>query len=128
VNKRPFSVKLTLVLIVLNSLIWFALGIIIVLNVHPALPDSPTMKGIMAFLSIAMAVILIVLFVLLQKGNRSAYYLLVAFFGFVSILTIFDDVGLSDVIVLSLNIIPIVLLIKDHKWYRPSPSKANVID
>jgi hypothetical protein len=86
-------------------------------NAHPALPVPPALKWIMALLSIGMAGILLGLFVLLRKGNRGAYYLILAFFAVTSLLTIFDDVGLSDIVVLILNIIPIVLLIQDRAWY-----------
>ena len=116
-NNRPFSVTLTSILIGLNALIWLTLGIIIVVNALPALPVPPTLKWIMALLSIGMAAVLLGFFIWLQKGNRAAYYLILAFFAVTSLLTIFDDVGLSDIVVLILNIIPIILLIKDRTWY-----------
>jgi hypothetical protein len=125
VNNRSFSITLARIFIILNALIWLALGIIIALNVHPALPVPTTMKAIIAIISIAMAGILILLFFFLQKGNRMAYYLTIAFFGFVSILTIFDEVGLSDVFILVLNLIPIVLLIKDRTWYLKAQLRAD---
>ncbi len=124
-NNRSFSITLTRIFIILNAFIWLALGIIIALNVHPALPVPPSMRVIIAILSIVMAGILILLFVFLQKGNRMAYYLTIAFFGIVSILTIFDEVGLSDIFVLVLNLIPIVLLIKDRKLYLNAQLQAN---
>jgi len=117
VTNRHFSVTLTSIFIVLNAIIWLALCIIIAVNAHPALPVPPALKWIMALLSIGMAGILLGLFVLLRKGNRGAYYLILAFFAVTSLLTIFDDVGLSDIVVLILNIIPIVLLIQDRAWY-----------
>ena len=114
---RPLSVIITSIFIILNVLIWLALGIIIAANIHPALPVPPQLKGMMGFLSISLAGILIILFIFLMKGNRSAYYLTLAIFIFTALLTIFDDVGLADMVVLALNIIPIVLLIKDQTWY-----------
>jgi hypothetical protein len=71
----------------------------------------------MAFLSLVMAGILFGLFIFIRKQNRIAYYLTLAFFIFNVLLTIFDDVGLADLFVLVLNIIPIVLLVKDRTWY-----------
>jgi hypothetical protein len=116
-NNRPFSVTLTSILIGVNALIWLSLGSIIVVNALPALLVPPALKWIMALLSIGMAAVLLGFFILLQKGNRAAYYLILAFFAVTSLLTIFDDVGLSDIVVLILNIIPIILLIKDRTWY-----------
>jgi hypothetical protein len=94
-------------------------------NAHPALPVPLELKAILAVLSIFMAGILTGLFVFLLKGNRVAYYLIIAFFFVVSILTIFDDVGVSDIIVLVLNILPIIILIKDRNWYRRVQPQAN---
>lgn len=117
VTNRPLPVIVTFVFILINIVIWLALGIIIALNLHPSLPDMPVMKGIMAFLSLVMAGILFGLFIFIRKQNRIAYYLTLAFFIFNALLTIFDDVGLADLFVLVLNIIPIVLLVKDRAWY-----------
>jgi lysylphosphatidylglycerol synthetase-like protein (DUF2156 family) len=116
-TKHPLSVIVCLVFILLNSLIWLVFGVIIAVNAHPAIPAQPLIKGIMAFLSIAIAVILLVLFVLIRRHNRIAYFLALAGFIVTSLLTIFDDFGLSDLVVLAINIVPIVLLIKDRAWY-----------
>jgi chromate transport protein ChrA len=116
-TKRPLTVTINLVIILLNALIWLALGIIIAANAHPGLPDLPAMKGIMAFLSIAMAGILLGLTIFLFKRSRTAYYLTLAFFIFTSLLTIFDNVGLADFIFLIISLIPVILLIKDRVWY-----------
>ncbi|NJD59375.1 MAG: hypothetical protein C3F13_13520 [Anaerolineales bacterium] len=119
-NHRPWTVTLTAVLILLNTLIWLILGIIIAVNAHPALPVPPLMKGIMATISILMALILLGLWIFLLRGNRIAYYLTLAFFLLTATLTILDDVGVADLVVLALNIVPVVLLILDRKWYfRP---------
>jgi hypothetical protein len=79
----------------------------------------------MTFLSIALAAILLGLFIFLFRGNRAAYFLTLAFFAFTAILTIFDDVGPSDLVVLAINIIPLLLLIKDRAFYlvtlKPAP-------
>jgi hypothetical protein len=110
----------------LNTIIWLTLGIIIAVDALPALPVSPYLKGIMAILSITMAGILVGLFIFLRKGSRIAYYLTVAFFVVVSILTIFDEVGFSDIFVLVFNLIPIALLVKDRNWHLKVLPKVNV--
>jgi len=125
-NNRPFSVTLTWILINLNAAIWLGLGIIIAINAHPALPVPTALRGILALLSIAMGGILVALFVILRKGSRIAYYLSVAFFVTVALLTFIDDVGLVDIFVLILNLIPIALLIKDRTWYLKVLPHTNV--
>jgi lysylphosphatidylglycerol synthetase-like protein (DUF2156 family) len=124
VVNRPLSVRVTLVFIVLNSLIWLAFGVIIAADAHPALPDLPLYKGIMAFLSLAMAGILLVLFIFIWKRSRVAYFIVLALYVVTSLLIFFDDVGLTDLTVLAINIVPIVLLVKDRSWYLQRGSHA----
>jgi len=97
--------------------IWLVLGIIIATGAHSAMPDLPAMKSIMAGLSIGIAGVLLVLFILLYKRKRTAFFLTLAFFAVAAVLTVFDQVGISDIVVLVINIIPIILLVKDRAWY-----------
>ncbi len=116
-TRRPLSVSAALIFILLNALVWLAFGVIIAANAHPALPDLPLIKGVMAFLALATVVILLGLFVLLGKRNRIAYFIALGLFIAISLLTIFDEFGLADLVILVINIIPIILLIKDRDWY-----------
>jgi len=117
VTNRPLTVTVSMIFILVNTMIWITLGIVITVNAHPGLPDLPPMKGIMAFFSLAIAGFLLALLIFILKRNRIAYYLTLTAFIVTALLAIFDDVGLSDVVVLILNIIPSVLLIKDRSWY-----------
>lgn len=116
-NNHPLSVKISFGFILGNILIWFGLGIIIALNAHPALPNTPLVKGLMAMLSIITAGILSILLILLYRGRRRAYFLMLATLVISALLIIFDDIGLVDVIVLILTLTPVILLIKDRAWY-----------
>lgn len=116
-NHRPLSVTLTYGFIILNIIIWFALGIIIAFDLHPAMPDQPFVKGIMAFLSFVAAGALLVTFIFLRKHIRAAYYLMLIGLGLATLLTIFDDFGLVDLAALALSLIPLILLIKDRERY-----------
>ena len=116
-TSRPLTVTITLVIILINAFFWLALGIIIAVDALPGLPDLPQMKWILAILSIAIAVILLGLTFFLFKRSRTSYFLTLVFFGITSILTIFDDVGLADIVFLLISLIPILLLIKDRSWY-----------
>ncbi|OGO11849.1 MAG: hypothetical protein A2030_02070 [Chloroflexi bacterium RBG_19FT_COMBO_50_10] len=122
---RPLSVTVSLGFILLNALIWLVLGIIIAANALPGLPDLPSMKGILAFLSITIAGFLVGLFAFIRRRSRRAYFLTLIFFIGVCILSVFDDFGLSDLVVLVINIIPIVLLIKDRAWYLQVKSRTE---
>lgn len=122
---RPLTVKINLVVILVNALIWLALGIIIAIDTHPGLPDMPEMKGILAILSILIAGILLVLTFFLFKQITIAFYLTLAFFGISAFLTIFDDVGLADLGFVVICLIPVVLLIKDRAWYLQTKAQSD---
>jgi lysylphosphatidylglycerol synthetase-like protein (DUF2156 family) len=109
----------------LNALIWLGLGLIIALRAHPALPKDPLIQGGMAFLSFCAAAILLGLFIFLRKRCRPAWFAALGFLVLTSILTIFDDFGWTDLLVLVINLVPLILLIKDRVWYLPEkPSVA----
>jgi lysylphosphatidylglycerol synthetase-like protein (DUF2156 family) len=124
-TKPPLSVSVNSVFILLNALIWLALGLIIALHAHPAIPDNPLIRGGMAFLSFCAAGILLGLFFFLRNRQRFAWFVALGFLAFTSILTIFDDFGWADLVVLVINLVPIILLIKDRAWYlRAKPAVA----
>jgi hypothetical protein len=123
-DSHPRSVTAMSVFIVLNIIFWVAYGVIVAFQLHPALPDQPLIKGIMALLAFAAAGLLLGLFVFLRKHSRLAYYLALAFFCIAALFTIFDEIGWIDLIVLAINIIPIILLVKDRNWYLQAPKRA----
>jgi hypothetical protein len=116
-QKRPRSVSVTLIFIAINALIWLVLGVLIALHAHPALPSSPLVQGLMAFLSFAMAGALFGLFFLHIKRIRIAYFLTLGLFVIITIAFVFDEFGWIDLLALLMNLVPIALLIKDRAWY-----------
>ncbi|MEA3351331.1 MAG: hypothetical protein U9Q82_11965 [Chloroflexota bacterium] len=114
---RPLSISVVFIFIVLNALVWLAFGVIVAIGIHPALPNQPRIKGITAFLSFAASGVLLTLSFFLDKRNRVAYYLMLAFFVVASLLILLDEVGWVNLIVLIINIIPIILLYKYRAWY-----------
>ena len=116
-NKRALSVRVVFLLITLDTLLWLALGLIIAVDAHPALPVQPNIKTMMAILSLVAAGALLGLSMFLAKRNRVAYYLTLAFFLVASLLIILDEMGWIDLVVLAIQIIPIILLLKERTWY-----------
>jgi hypothetical protein len=116
-NRRPLSVTVAYGFITLNIILWFTLGTLILLNLHPGMPDQPFFKWIMTILSFAAAGALLVTFIFLQKHNRAAYALMLIGLSLATLLPIFDDFGLVDLAALALGLIPLFLLIKDRQWY-----------
>jgi lysylphosphatidylglycerol synthetase-like protein (DUF2156 family) len=115
--RRPPSVSVTLIFFILNALIWLALGLIIAAGIHPALPDDPTIKWVMMLLSLGIAAILLGLFFFLRRPVRFAWPVALGFLVVTCLAGVFDDFGWVDLLVLLVNLVPIVLLIKDRAWY-----------
>jgi lysylphosphatidylglycerol synthetase-like protein (DUF2156 family) len=114
---RPRSVTAALVFILLNALIWLALGMMIALQLHPALPENPLIRAVMAGLCFGAAVILLELFFVLRQRSRLAWYLAQCFLVLTCLLTLFDQFGWTDLVVLVINLVPIVLLILGRDWF-----------
>jgi hypothetical protein len=100
-----------------NCLTWLFLGILIVTNAHPSLPDQPVIKWLMASSSFVITCILLVLSLMIYRRNKIGYTLTLAALVITALLTFFDDFGLSDLIVLIVISIPVIFLIKDRAWY-----------
>jgi lysylphosphatidylglycerol synthetase-like protein (DUF2156 family) len=124
-TKPPLSVRVNLFFILLNALVWLVLGLVIALHAHPALPQDPLIQGGMAVLSFCAVGILLGLFFFLRNRYPPAWFVALGFLALTSILTIFDDFGWTDLLVLVINLVPLILLIKDRAWYlRAKPSIA----
>lgn len=116
-SARPFSVTLGNGLIVLTALMWFGLGLILLTDLHPALPDSIVIKGMLASFSFGMSGILLLLLMFLVRKNRIAYFLMVALLFGNSLLTLLDQFGWVDLIALLLHLFPAFLLVINAAWY-----------
>ena len=117
--KKSFT--FTLIFILLIASFWLGFAVIVATGLHPALPDSQLYQWTMAGLSFLTAAFLFFQYFLLRAKNKVAYYLTITFLTFLAILTILDDVGVIDLLVILVTILPVVILLKDRKWYFQSP-------
>lgn len=115
--RKPLTVTITLVFILLHAFFWLGFVILLAWNLHPALPDAPAIRWIMGILAFGCAGTLIALAILLARRIRLVYFLTVGLFALLVILTFTDDVGWADWIYLLLAATPLFLLIKDRSWY-----------
>lgn len=113
----PFTIKLALVLILANALIWLAFAIIVGTNLHPAMPAEPLVRWGMAGASLVAGLVLGLLAFSLSKRMKFAWYLALIGFSGLVVLTIADDVGWVDILYIVIALIPLILLIRDRKWY-----------
>jgi hypothetical protein len=116
-SKTPLSFIVALILTFLNALIWFAFALIIALGIQPSLPNVPFIRWSMTALSFLAGVVLLSLTILLMKRKHLAFSLMFTALIIESILLIFDDFGLSDMIFLTITLFPIVLLFLNRHWY-----------
>ena len=117
-KNHPQGVKLTLALVLINALIWFGFGLIVLLSLHRALPESRFIRLFYGGIWLAAAAFLVLMAVLLGKPNRAAWVLSVMFFSAGAVVTLFDDFGWIDLLFVLADLAPLVLLVKDRKWYR----------
>jgi len=110
------SIRVTKYLLALNTLIWLCFSLIVLLDLHPGMPEDRTLALVMAALAFIAGTVLAVLTVTVRK-YRPSYYLLVASLGLLALLSITDDFGLVDLAFLLVILVTIGLLIRDRKWY-----------
>lgn len=67
------------------------------------------------------AIILMLLFQLLRMRKRLAYFITLVVLALIMLLTLFDQVGLADAVVLVITLVPFVLLILGRKWFLQQP-------
>ena len=111
------TVSPTLILILLNAAFWLGYAIFTIAgNTDPA-AASYTNKWVFSILALATAAALVVLFFLLRKHIRFAYYVSLFMLALLAVLSVTDQVGWLDVFSLLISAIPFALMLKDRKWY-----------
>jgi len=123
--KTPTSVYAALGFILLNVLVWLAFSIIVATGVHPSIPEGNQIKWVMIILAFLTAGVLSILWFFLKRHSKVAYYLTLALLLVLSLLTVADDFGLSDLIYLIIAIVPLALLIKDRAWYLQGETRLQ---
>lgn len=109
--------KPTVVFILVDSLIWLLFGLILVLNLHPSFIDDPMIRLVSAGLSWAAAVSLIGLLYLTCRFAGIWYYFLLLSLVLISFLTLTDEFGWPDLIILILHLLPMAFLIIGKRGY-----------
>jgi len=125
-TKPPSTVTAAHFLLLLNALVWLVFGIIVAAGLHPSMPESDVFRWTMAVLALLTTSVLLGLWVFLRRRSGIAYYLTIGLLVVLSILTVTDEFGLPDLMVLIIIAAPLVLLIKDRAWYlRRNPGNPE---
>ena len=116
-KNAPVLIRIALAFILINALMWFLIGLLIALNVHPGVPEDALLRWMMMLGMFGGAIILGLLYLLLSRRRRLAFFIALVVLAVIILLTIFDEMGLADFAALGLALVPFVLLILGRKWF-----------
>ncbi len=116
-QRPPPTILVANVFLLLDALLWLGFGIIVGAGAHPAIPDAAIVRWTMAVLAFLAAASLLALFFLLRRRSRPAFWLVLGLLAVISVLTVTDEFGAADLIVLLLHVAPLALLLWRRGWY-----------
>ena len=116
-QKQPLEIRIIYISMLLNALIWLALGIIVLADLHPALPAGAAIRRTMGGLLVTAGILILALAILLRRRKRIAYWLTLALLAPIIVVTIMDEFGLADLIVVLIHLAPFVLLLRNREWF-----------
>lgn len=115
----PLTVTVARLLIVINALVWLGFGVIVLAGAHPAMPDSLLLRGVMIVGGLLAGVTLALLALLLGRPRRGVYLISLTALAILAALSITDQVGLVDLVVLALQLVAIACLLHGRAWFTP---------
>lgn len=104
-------------LIYIDVVIWFGFCLITAFGLHSGIPEGPIFRWGMAALAFLAGLGILGTFLLASRGVRFTYYLLLTGILLIAVLSVTDEVGFYDLLVLVINLGIFILLIKDRKIY-----------
>jgi lysylphosphatidylglycerol synthetase-like protein (DUF2156 family) len=113
----PSSVKLTQIIILVIGILWICFSLFITLGLHPTYSRMGGFQWIVAGMILVPGLACLVLWFLMRKRWKPAWYLTVIALAFMTVAGIFDQVGWVDVAVMLGSAVPLALLIIARKWY-----------
>ena len=113
----PLTVRFTLIFFLVIAVLWFIFSLFVVLGGNVSYFHIGAFRWIMAGLTFLASIIVVVLWVLLRRRFRPAWYISVLLLAAMILSGFMDELGLIDYAFISLYLIPLALLIKDRKWY-----------
>ena len=117
VPKPPLSARVGILLTLANAILWLVFAMIVIAGGHPSYPPGSSLNTLMASLAFLGAVAMGVLVFGLSKRNKWGYVLTLVALTALILLTIADEVGLLDLAALVLELLPLVLLFRNRRWF-----------
>jgi len=115
--KIPVTVQVTQIIILVVGIVWVGFSLYMAVGPDPSFAKLGAYRWIMAAMTFVPGLLCVVLWFLLRKRWKPAWYVSVIGLGLMALAIIFDQVGWVDILVMLGSAIPLVLLIIDRKWY-----------
>jgi len=106
------TLRIAVLLVRLNALLWLAFAILTAAGANPGIPDIPRVRWGLALLAGAGGLALLLLEVLLRRRSRLGYYGTLVMLTVIALSLLADQFGLADLVVLAATAAPMILLIK----------------
>jgi len=115
--KTPVTIKVNLIIILVVGIVWLGYSLYMAIGPDPSFAKLGTLRWIIAGTTFVPGLVCVVLWFLLRKRWKPAWYLAVIALALMTIAGFFDQIGWVDVLVMLGSVVPLVLLIIDRKWY-----------
>lgn len=115
--KTPVTVQVTQIIILVVGIAWIGFSLYMAIGPDPSFAKLGAYRWIMAAMTFVPGLVCVVLWALLRKRWKPAWYVAVIGLGLMTLAIVFDQVGWVDILVMLGSAIPLVLLIIDRKWY-----------
>lgn len=116
-DSYPASVKVLLWLILLDAILWLVVGVAYLIRYWDSSHTPLFIVIILAVLMVIGAGILLVVRCGLIRRPRIFFYLAIVLFSITAVLFFTDDFGLSDLLALLLNMLILVLLLINYRFF-----------
>ena len=113
----PTLVKVAIGFILAGAGVWLVLGVLIAARLHQGMPSDPLIRWGMAIAAFVAFLVMGTLAWLLAKRKRLPFFITLVALGVVFLLTLFDQVGWADAVMMALTVAPFVLLVIGRKWF-----------
>ena len=130
-RQSPASVRVVLLLLALDAMLWFAFGVAAACGAIASIAQPAHLRWGMAGLACACAAALAGLAILLGRRSRVAFFLTVILLAIITVLSVTDQIGLADLVALAVSVVPLGLLLKDRAWYlrrTDAPGGATMVE
>jgi len=114
---RPSTVRLTRIVLLVDSLLWLAFAVFTGVGAHPSFGPMSEYMWPVTLLALLATALLGGLSVHLGNPSPLGYWLAVGFLAAMILASLFDQFGLADLIFVTAIALPLLLLVKDRAWY-----------